>query len=199
MTCRRCCSTATWQADLVVLASPIYHATMNARMKLFVERTLPMMDPLAEMARGRGHSPPLREDAPGGYPERVRLLGPGHVPGPVPDLAHVPGWRPHRRNLPAFVRILVRARVPAPGPGGPGRPGPGRGRSGAPGAGQPRDHGRPHPAPGPRRTPWCACPGNSGPKAPRDDPGLEGQLGEGGKGKSPYPLTKNPKPPPPIP
>lgn len=34
------------QADLVVLASPVYHATMNARMKLFVERTLPMIDPL---------------------------------------------------------------------------------------------------------------------------------------------------------
>lgn len=33
-------------ADLVVLASPIYDATMNARMKLFVERTLPMVDPL---------------------------------------------------------------------------------------------------------------------------------------------------------
>jgi hypothetical protein len=33
-------------ADLVVVASPIYHATMNARMKLFVERTLPMIDPL---------------------------------------------------------------------------------------------------------------------------------------------------------
>jgi multimeric flavodoxin WrbA len=42
------------QADLVVLASPIYHATMNARMKLFVERTLPMMDPLAEMAESGG-------------------------------------------------------------------------------------------------------------------------------------------------
>lgn len=34
------------EADLVVLASPIYHATMNARMKLFVERTMPMVDPL---------------------------------------------------------------------------------------------------------------------------------------------------------
>jgi multimeric flavodoxin WrbA len=42
------------QADLVVLASPIYHATMNARMKLFVERTLPMMDPLKEMAEAGG-------------------------------------------------------------------------------------------------------------------------------------------------
>jgi multimeric flavodoxin WrbA len=41
-------------ADLVVLASPVYHATMNARMKLFVERTLPMMDPLAEMPEAGG-------------------------------------------------------------------------------------------------------------------------------------------------
>ncbi len=42
-------------ADLVVLASPIYHATMNARMKLFVERTLPMMDPLGEPPAAGGH------------------------------------------------------------------------------------------------------------------------------------------------
>jgi len=42
------------QADLVVLATPIYHATMNARMKLFVERTLPMMDPLKEMPEAGG-------------------------------------------------------------------------------------------------------------------------------------------------
>jgi len=42
------------QADLVVLASPIYCATMNARMKLFVERTLPMMDPLGEMTESGG-------------------------------------------------------------------------------------------------------------------------------------------------
>jgi hypothetical protein len=41
-------------ADLVVLASPIYHATMNARMKLFVERTLPMMDPLGKMPEAGG-------------------------------------------------------------------------------------------------------------------------------------------------
>lgn len=40
------------KADLVVLASPIYHATMNARMKLFVERCLPMMDPLKEAPAG---------------------------------------------------------------------------------------------------------------------------------------------------
>ncbi len=42
------------QSDLVVLASPIYHATMNARMKLFMERTLPMMDPLKETPEAGG-------------------------------------------------------------------------------------------------------------------------------------------------
>ncbi|MDD5642576.1 MAG: flavodoxin family protein [Syntrophales bacterium] len=42
------------EADLVVLASPIYHATMNARMKLFVERTMPMMDPLQEPPEAGG-------------------------------------------------------------------------------------------------------------------------------------------------
>ncbi len=41
-------------ADLVVLASPVYHATMNARMKLFVERTMHMMDPLAEAPEAGG-------------------------------------------------------------------------------------------------------------------------------------------------
>ncbi|MFA5110614.1 MAG: flavodoxin family protein [Desulfobaccales bacterium] len=42
------------KADLVVLASPIYHSTMNARMKLFVERTLPLMDPLKEPGEAGG-------------------------------------------------------------------------------------------------------------------------------------------------
>jgi multimeric flavodoxin WrbA len=42
------------QADLVVVASPIYNATLNARMKLFVERTLPMMDPLKEPSEAGG-------------------------------------------------------------------------------------------------------------------------------------------------
>jgi multimeric flavodoxin WrbA len=41
-------------ADLVVLASPISPGTMNARMKLFVERTLPMMDPLAAAPEAGG-------------------------------------------------------------------------------------------------------------------------------------------------
>lgn len=34
------------EADLAVLATPIYHFNMNARMKSFLERTLPMMEPL---------------------------------------------------------------------------------------------------------------------------------------------------------
>jgi hypothetical protein len=42
------------KSDLVVLASPIYCATMNARMKLFLERCLPMMDPSAAMPEGGG-------------------------------------------------------------------------------------------------------------------------------------------------
>lgn len=40
------------KADIAVLATPIYHMNMNARMKAFIERTLPMIDPLAEMAEG---------------------------------------------------------------------------------------------------------------------------------------------------
>jgi len=34
------------QADIAVLATPVYHMTMNALMKRFMERTLPMFDPL---------------------------------------------------------------------------------------------------------------------------------------------------------
>ncbi|MCX5893807.1 MAG: flavodoxin family protein [Deltaproteobacteria bacterium] len=52
------------QADVVVLATPIYCATMNARMKVFVERTLPMMDPLGEMPEGKGGHPHRFEKMP---------------------------------------------------------------------------------------------------------------------------------------
>lgn len=52
------------QADLVVLATPIYCATMNARMKIFVERTLPMMDPLGEAPQGGS----------GGHPHRFEKM-----------------------------------------------------------------------------------------------------------------------------
>ena len=33
-------------ADLAVLATPLYHFNMNARMKMFIERTLPMVSPI---------------------------------------------------------------------------------------------------------------------------------------------------------
>ena len=33
------------EADLAVLATPLYHFNMNARLKSFIERTLPMMEP----------------------------------------------------------------------------------------------------------------------------------------------------------
>ena len=34
------------QADIAVLATPVYHMTLNGRMKTFIERTMPMIDPL---------------------------------------------------------------------------------------------------------------------------------------------------------
>jgi multimeric flavodoxin WrbA len=42
------------QADLAVLATPIYHLTMNARMKRFIERTMPMIDPLGMVSPESG-------------------------------------------------------------------------------------------------------------------------------------------------
>ena len=41
-------------ADLAVLATPVYHLTMNARLKRFIERTMPMLDPLGLNEEG-GH------------------------------------------------------------------------------------------------------------------------------------------------
>jgi hypothetical protein len=45
-----------FEADLAVLATPLYHFNMNARMKSFIERTLPMMNPiLAHNGRRTGN------------------------------------------------------------------------------------------------------------------------------------------------
>jgi multimeric flavodoxin WrbA len=41
-------------ADIAVLATPVYHMTMNGRMKTFIERTMPMLDPLGLNEEG-GH------------------------------------------------------------------------------------------------------------------------------------------------
>ena len=48
-----------WLAsDLVVYASPLYHYTINASMKDFIERTLPVLQPFFESDNERIHHPP---------------------------------------------------------------------------------------------------------------------------------------------
>jgi len=51
------------EADVVVLATPIYHMTMNGRMKTFIERTMPMVDPLG-MVTPEGGNPYRFEKVP---------------------------------------------------------------------------------------------------------------------------------------
>jgi multimeric flavodoxin WrbA len=65
-----------WLAsDLVVYASPLYHYTINAAMKAFIERTLPVLQPFFEQDEGKTHHP-LRQKTPkavflsvAGFPE----------------------------------------------------------------------------------------------------------------------------------
>jgi multimeric flavodoxin WrbA/putative sterol carrier protein len=49
------------EADLAVYATPIYHWTMNAAMKAFVERTLPVVEPFFVMQDGRWKHPLRRK------------------------------------------------------------------------------------------------------------------------------------------
>ena len=51
------------ESDLVVLASPLYHFTVNAEMKTFIERTLPVLEPFFLQHNGRTHHP-LRKQPP---------------------------------------------------------------------------------------------------------------------------------------
>jgi len=44
-------------ADIAVYATPLYHYTMNAAMKAFVERTLPVLEPFFEVRDGRTQHP----------------------------------------------------------------------------------------------------------------------------------------------
>ena len=65
-----------WLAsDLVVYASPLYHFTINAAMKAFIERTLPVVQPFFEQHSGKIYHP-LRHNPPkavflsvAGFPE----------------------------------------------------------------------------------------------------------------------------------
>ena len=47
-------------ADLVVYATPLYHFTLNAEMKAFIERTLPMLQPYLKKKEDGKTSHPLR-------------------------------------------------------------------------------------------------------------------------------------------
>jgi len=66
-----------WQAaDLVVYATPLYHYTMNATMKAFIERTLPVLEPFFEKHDNGGTAHPYRQKPPNavvlsvaGFPE----------------------------------------------------------------------------------------------------------------------------------
>ena len=65
-----------WLAsELVVYASPLYHYTINAAMKAFIERTLPVLEPFFEQIDGQTRHP-LRHETPAavvlavaGFPE----------------------------------------------------------------------------------------------------------------------------------
>ena len=45
------------EADLAVLATPLYHFTMNAQMKTFIERTLPAIEPFFKESDGKIYHP----------------------------------------------------------------------------------------------------------------------------------------------
>jgi len=62
-------------SDLAIYATPLYHYTINAEMKAFIERTLPVAEPFLEQRDGRTVHP-LRHDPPAavvlsvaGFPE----------------------------------------------------------------------------------------------------------------------------------
>ncbi len=49
------------EADLVVYATPLYHFTVNARMKVFIERTLPLLQPFFDQKDGQSFHPWRKE------------------------------------------------------------------------------------------------------------------------------------------
>jgi len=51
------------ESDFVVYASPLYHFTVNAVMKAFIERTLPILEPFFRQQNGRTYHP-LRKKHP---------------------------------------------------------------------------------------------------------------------------------------
>jgi FMN-dependent NADH-azoreductase len=64
-------------ADVVVYATPLYHYTVNAQMKAFIERTLPALQPFFDQRNGGETRHPWRQEPPkvvllsvAGFPER---------------------------------------------------------------------------------------------------------------------------------
>jgi FMN-dependent NADH-azoreductase len=55
--------TSIRQPDLVVYATPLYHFTVNAALKVYIERTLPVLQPFFEEREGHTQHP-LRAKTP---------------------------------------------------------------------------------------------------------------------------------------
>lgn len=67
-------------ADLAVYASPLYHFTLNAAMKAFIERTLPVLQPFFEERDGKTFHPPRHP-----FPKAVILCVAGFPEMPIFD------------------------------------------------------------------------------------------------------------------
>lgn len=105
------------ESDLVIYASPLYHFTLNAELKTFIERTLPVLEPFFLHGEGTTRHP-LRHEHPkvcflsvAGFPEDsvfdqlsawVNFIYGGHNQSPGPLVAEF--YRPmaEAMNLPAF-------------------------------------------------------------------------------------------------
>ena len=62
------------EADMAIYATPLYHYTLNAEMKTFIERTLPIVEPFIEKRDNRS-SHPLRQF----FPDAVVLSVAGFI------------------------------------------------------------------------------------------------------------------------
>lgn len=86
------------ESDLVVYASPLYHFTVNATMKTFIERTLPVFEPFFEERQGSTAHPLRRK-----HPAIVMLSVAGFPEDSV--FAELGSWanRVFNRNLAAEI------------------------------------------------------------------------------------------------
>jgi putative sterol carrier protein len=109
-------------ADLAVFASPLYHFTVNAAMKTFIERTLPILEPFFKQHNGRTYHP-LRDKHPkvaflsvAGFPDEtvfdqlsswVNFIYGGYHPDGIALIAEI--YRPMAESLtnPYFKEIAA--------------------------------------------------------------------------------------------